>query len=155
MQSYESARLSDEQRSLLAAFRRKQNILVLSGIWCGDCARSCPLLVKIAEATSTISLRFVESRSDPTLVDELRIHGASRVPVVVTLSEDYFEVSRFGDRTLSVYRRKASEELGPSCAIGGSSSAALDAEIADWVSHVERSELMLRLSGLLRARYND
>lgn len=152
---YKSAFLTDEQQILLSSFKRKQNILVLSGLWCGDCARSGPLLAKIAESASSLDLRFLESRNHPQLADELRIHGASRVPVVVTLSEDFFEVSRFGDRTLSVYRRKMLSEMGPTCEISSPGADAISDEMKDWIAHVERSELLLRLSGLLRNRYGD
>ena len=54
----------------------------------------------------------------PELRDLLAINGGHRVPVVVFLSEDWFEVSRYGERTVSIYRRLAAEQLGPACPTG-------------------------------------
>lgn len=147
----------DSQYKLLLSFKRRINVLVLSGIWCGDCARQGPMLRAIEEAAPTITVHFVESRANPELQDELRILGATRVPVVVALSEDFFEVSRFGDRTLGAYRHKAEAEFGPACdaGLGNQSPPELAEELAEWVAHFERIQLMLRLAPALRERYQD
>lgn len=149
--------LSTGELDVLASFRRRMNILVLSGIWCGDCARQGPILAAIGSASSLIDVRFLDNQAMPEVRDELRIHGASRVPVAVTLSEDFFEVGRSGDRTLSVYKRKAERELGPACETGivppGPEESSV--EVGEWVAHFERHQLLLRLSSLLRARHND
>ena len=41
-----------------------------------------------------------------------------RVPVVVFLSEDGFEVGRYGDRTLSKYRQVVASQAGAACPTG-------------------------------------
>jgi hypothetical protein len=38
--------------------------------------------------------------------------GALRVPVVIFMTEDFWELGRFGERTLSVYSFKAAREIG-------------------------------------------
>ncbi len=149
--------LSPAQRQLLASFKRRLNVLVLSGSWCGDCARQCPMLAAIAEAAPTIDLRFLDNQHDPELRDELRVHGAARVPAAVFLSEDMFEVARGVDRTLSVYRRKARTELGAACDTG-IVAVPLDeaaAELQEWLDIFERSQLLLRVSPFLRNRHGD
>lgn len=142
----------------LASINRKLNVLVLSGIWCGDCARQGPMLDKISRTGNTqVQLRFAERDSYSDLADELRILGALRVPVVVFLSEDFFEVGRFGDRLLTVYRQKAEQELGDACSSGVVAPPAnelLD-EMLGWVDIFERMLLMLRLAPMLRKRYED
>lgn len=155
--AYERVGLTDSQRTVLEGFNRELNILVVSGIWCGDCSRQGPMLVRMAEASPRFRLRFVENDRYPDIRDELRLHGSPRVPVVLTLSEDFFEMSRFGDRTLSAYRRKANQELGPACDAGlvPPSTEELSAEVGEWVQHFERLHLMLRLSPMLRKRHND
>src|SRR5581483_8314726 len=47
---YEAASLNAAQRELMGGFVRRMNILVVSGIWCGDCVEQCPLIQRIAEA---------------------------------------------------------------------------------------------------------
>lgn len=149
--------LSTAQLDLFASFRRRMNVFVLSGIWCGDCARQGPIFAAFGAASSLIDVRFLDNQAIPEVSNELRIHGASRVPVVVTLSEDFFEVGRSGDRTLSVYKSKAERELGPACEAGVTPPSLEEAriEIGEWVEHFEKHQLLLRLSSLLRARHND
>ena len=149
--------LSDEQRAVASGCVRQLNVLVLSGIWCGDCARQGPMLDVIAESMPTMNLRFIDNQVHPQLRDELRIHGAARVPVVVSLSEDFFEVGRSIDRQLSAYRRKAATELGDACDSGIVPPAAeeLREELGQWFESFERQQLLLRLSPFLRRRHND
>lgn len=149
--------LTSTQASLLQSFKREMNILVLSGVWCGDCARQGPMLKLITDASSKINLRFAENRSRGELQNELRINGAEKVPVIVVLSEDFYELSRYGDRHLSVYRYKAHNEFGPACELGivAPPRETLIIEIQEWVDFLERLQIMLRLSPALRKRYND
>ena len=157
-QFYESLVLTSGQSRLIASFTRKMNLLVLSGIWCGDCMRQCPQVQTIADGSEKIDLRFAELDPEAPLSKELRLHGAPRVPMVVILSEDFFEVARFGDRPLSAYRRKAARELGAACEIGvapGSGDTELAEELAEWMDFIERGQLILRTSPFLRARYGD
>lgn len=147
--------LSAAQKTLCGSFKRRLNLLVLSGIWCGDCSRQGPVLEAIAAASSCVTVRFIESDEHQELRDELRLLGAKRVPVVVALSEDFFEVGRVGDRMLGAYRRKAERELGPACDLAAASVEAVQSDIADWLLEIERWELMLRLAPALRSRYGD
>ena len=148
--------LSEEQLKRLHGYDRELNVLVYSGIWCGDCARQGPLLKKLAEACGEkVKIKFIERDASPELMDELRIVGATRVPIVVFLSEDFWEMARFGERTLSVYRAKAARELGREFDEGILSPKAREKELADWAEIFERVMIMLRLSPPLRRRHGD
>ncbi|MCB0322219.1 MAG: thioredoxin family protein [Bdellovibrionales bacterium] len=156
--AYEAQLTPDtEQLERLRGFRRQMNVLVLSGIWCGDCMRQGPMLRLIEQTAPAFTVRWLDNKANPELQNELRINGAEKVPVVVTLSEDFFELSRFGDRHLSVYRRKAATEFGTACDPGivGPSAEELRQELEEWIAHFERPQLMLRLAPLLRKRYAD
>jgi hypothetical protein len=85
------------------------------------------------------------------------INGGQRVPVVVFLSEDWQEVFRYGERTLSIYRKMAADQLGPSCPTGlvPAAQEALVTITAEWLGEFERAHLVLRLSPRLRARHGD
>ncbi len=149
--------ISEAQKALLGAFNRHIHALVLSGNWCGDCIRQVPILKRIEEACPTFSMRLADRDANPDLRDELRLNGATKVPVVLLLTEDFFECSRFGDRTLPTYRAMAKNQLGPACPIGAAllDEDELTAVIAEWVGEVERVQLMLRLSPFLRERHGD
>lgn len=149
--------VSQKQEEVISQFKRRLHVLVISGTWCGDCVRQCPMIACIGDAAPTVDVRFLDNQENPELAKELRVHGASRVPVAVFLSEDFFEVSRFGDRTLSHYRRKAEREAGVACDAGllPPSGHELEEELLEWFEQFERAQLLLRTSGLLRARYGD
>ena len=150
--------LPDPQKAIVAQFAdRKINALCLSGVWCGDCVRQGPMFQAIARACPSVDLRFVERDDDSRIANELRINGAFKVPMLVFLSEDFYELGRFGDRLLTVYRRMARTQLGPTCDTGLIAPPAdeLNAEIAEWVDIFWRMYLILRLSPFLRERYGD
>jgi thiol-disulfide isomerase/thioredoxin len=155
---YEQARLSDAQRSLLRGFVREMNVLVVSGIWCGDCVQQCPLLARIAEAApERVHLRFVDRDAHPDLSARLTINAGHRVPVALFLAEDCELVAVFGDRTLARYRALAARQLGPTCPLPGApvSDDELAATLQDWLNEFERVQLLLRLSGRLRQKHDD
>lgn len=149
--------LTDEQLKIISTFKRKMPVIILSGIWCGDCSRQGPILRAIEKASSVIELKFVESKTNPDLQNELRICGAERVPVLVALSEEFFEVQRFGDKHLSIYQRKMRTELGDACDAGivlpDADEFAI--EINEWVKFFERVQLLLRLAPGLRRKWGD
>lgn len=150
--------LASEQAERLRGHGRRMRVLVYSGVWCGDCVRQGPMLRRIAEACGPdVEIRFIDRDASEELKDELRILGAMRVPIVVFLSEDDFEVGRFGDRLLTIYRAKAAREVGPACSAGivAPPPDELAAEQGEWVDIFERMLLMLRLSPMLRERYGD
>ena len=152
-----AVRLDDAQRALVAGFTRRMNLLCLSGVWCGDCARIGPVLRDLASLNPLLDLRFLDRDSNPVLRDQLRIVGASRVPNTVVLSEDFFLVDRLGDRMLATYRRMAAEKLGANCPIGIGAPPAdeMRAITAELLDDLERAQLTLRLSPMLRERYGD
>jgi thiol-disulfide isomerase/thioredoxin len=149
--------LSPSQKMRVEAWKREMPVLVLSGIWCGDCVRQGPMFHAIEQANARVQFRFIESKPNPDLQEELRICGAERVPVVVAFSEEFYEVGRFGDRHLSVYQRKAERELGPACDPGilPPDPENLSQELDEWINWLERNQLLLRLAPALRKRYGD
>ncbi|MFW6303575.1 MAG: thioredoxin family protein [Candidatus Sumerlaeota bacterium] len=149
--------LTEAQTQLVKSFERRMNVLVYSGVWCGDCVRQGPMFQSVAALSDNIDLRFAERVDGSPLSDELRINGALKVPVVVFLSEDFFECGRFGDRLLTVYRRMAQRQLGASCETGlvVPPEEQLNAELSEWVDVWERMHIILRLAPMLRERYGD
>ncbi len=89
---------------------------------------------------------------DVAVAKELSICGAPRVPVLLFLSEDWFECERHGERTLATYREKAKTYLsnleGASCptGLGAPAGGALAANTAEWLEHFERVQWMLLTS---------
>jgi thioredoxin-like negative regulator of GroEL len=157
-QVFESTQITAFQHNLIHGFVRKMNVLVVSGIWCGDCVQQCPLLEKIALANSgKIILRFVDRDQHKNLSSQLKINGGDRVPVVLFLAEDFELCGIFGERTLSRYRALALRQLGAACeiAIAPPDKDELSATLQDWLNEFERIQLMLRISPRLRKLHGD
>ncbi len=152
------ASLTTAQRSLLTDFSRRINVLVISGMWCGDCAQQCPLLAMIAErAEQVIDLRFVDRDAQAPLAEQVKICGGLRVPTVLFMNEDFEFVALAGDKSLSRLRAMAKRNLGAVCPLPGAPvpSDEIAATIEDWLADFERVHLLLRLSPKLRQRHAD
>jgi thiol-disulfide isomerase/thioredoxin len=157
-QVYDTARLTAEQARLVAGFVRDMKVLLVSGIWCGDCVQQCPLLQRCAEANpGRIDLRLLDRDQHRDLTEMVRLNAGDRVPVALFLAEDHELCAAYGDRTLSRYRALAVKHLGPSCPTGITppEQGELAATLQDWLNELERVQLMLRLSARLRQKHND
>jgi len=157
-QVHDATQLTAEQGRLLASFRRDMKVLIVSGIWCGDCVQQCPLLQRCAEANrQRIDLRLLDRDEHRDLSGQLRLNGGDRVPVVLFLAEDFELCSLAGDRTLSRYRALAAKQLGAACplAIAPPDRGELAATLQDWLDEFERIQLMLLLSARLRQKHGD
>ena len=152
-----AARLTEPQRSLLAGFTRRMNVLVLTGAWCGDCAVQCPMLGAIAAACPAADVRFLEQEDHMQLAERLRINAGTRVPTVVWCAEDFECCAVLGDRTLARYRAMAARQLGASCPLPGAPVPPDEAAatMQGWIDEFERVQLMLRLSPRLRQVHGD
>ena len=144
--------LTGEQSTRLAGFSRRMPVLCLAGTWCGDCVNHCPVFDQFATAQPKIEFRFLDRDARPEIRSLLSINGGQRVPVLVFLSEDWFEVFRYGDRPLSTYRQMAAQESGAACPTGLFAPPAdtLATIATEWLNEFEQAQLILRLSPRLR-----
>jgi len=156
-QVYDQVTLTPAQRQLLGSFRRQMPVLCLAGAWCGDCISQCPILERFAEAAQVIQVRYLDRDDHADVQRELQINGGNRVPVVVFFSEDGFETARYGERTVSKYRRMMREQAGESCPSGIliPSDDLLAQVTQDWLDEFERVQWILRLSPRLRRVHGD
>lgn len=155
--SHEFTSLSESQKQLLSKFVRRIDVLVLAGAWCGDCVAQCPAFERFAEIAPMLQIRYLDRDAFPEAQNQLQINGGNRVPVVVFFSEDGKEVSRYGERTLTAYRRMVSELGGEVCGSGivSRDDAYRSNVIQDWLNEFERVQWILRLSPRLRRLHAD
>lgn len=149
--------LNAEQASLIGSFKRELNVVVSSGIWCGDCAQQMPVIDHIERASDKITCRFLDRDEHADLAERIMLCGGLRVPVVLILNEDFDLLNFAGDRSLSRYRAMADRLLGPSCPLPGAPVPDDEARamLRDWVDEFEKAHLMARMSTKLRQRYSD
>lgn len=149
--------LTNDQRAILAKFRREQLVMVLAGAWCGDCIRQCPIFEHFAAAAPVLKVRYLDRDEYRDAQQELLVNGGQRVPVVVFFSEDGHEVGRYGDRTLATYRQMMIDKVGDSCPTGivPHGDSLLNSVTQDWLNEFERVQWLLRLSPRLRQKHGD
>jgi len=149
--------LTPDQVATIRSFTREVNVLILAGAWCGDCSSQCPAFDKFSQVNPLIRVRYIDRDVHADAQKELQINGGNRVPVVVFFSEDGFEVSRMGDKTLSRYRDTMHSMAGDGCATGivTGTDSVFNMAIADWLAETERVQYILRLSGRLRTKHGD
>jgi thiol-disulfide isomerase/thioredoxin len=154
---HDQVRLNEDQRNLITSFQRQVNVLVTSGLWCGDCSAQVPMLDQIANVSPRIQMRILDRDEHLDLAEQVMICGGLRVPTVLFLNEDFEFVSICGDKSLSRLRAKAAKALASYCALPGA-SVDLDeraATLQDWVQAFELAHLVVRLSPKLRERHGD
>ncbi|MBY0460999.1 MAG: thioredoxin family protein [Gemmataceae bacterium] len=149
--------LTDAQKELARGFKRRLNVLVLAGAWCGDCSAQCPIFERVAEANPLVVVRYIDRDEHADAQSALQINGGNRVPVAVFFSEDGFEVAWYGERTLARYRQLVAQQTGEGCATGivkGADPVQL-AVVQEWLDQFERVQCVLRLSPRLRKLHGD
>lgn len=154
-QNLDRTLLTGEQEQILARNIRRMPVLCMAAAWCGDCARQCPAIWKLAAATPFAELRLIDRDALPELAAELRVCGAPRVPQTVWLNEDFEPVVRGVDKTLSQYREQAARQCGSSCSAGIAlpGDARTAAMVHDWFLHFELAGLILLTSSRLMDRH--
>jgi hypothetical protein len=153
----DQVQLTEQQTNLLSKFVREMKVIVISGMWCGDCSAQCPMLAAIASISPKIDMRWLDVAEAIELSNIVQINLGNRVPTVIFMAEDYALVSVFGDRTLSRYRALAKRQLGSACDIPGAAiePVEFDATLQEWLNEFERVQLLLRLSARLRQKHGD
>jgi thiol-disulfide isomerase/thioredoxin len=152
---HQQVKLLPAQIELLKKFKRETLVLVLAGAWCGDCSGQCPIFERFAEIAPCLKIRYLDRDDHADVQAELKINGGNRVPVVVFISEDGMEVSRYGERTLTQYRAMVETQIGEACGSGIVGKDTLTAYAQDWLNEFERAQWILRLSPRLRNKHGD
>ena len=153
----DQVQLTEQQTTLLSTFVREMKVIVISGMWCGDCSAQCPMLAAIASASPKIDMQWLDVTEAIELSNVVQINLGNRVPTVLFMAEDYALVSIFGDRTLSRYRALAKRQVGTACDIPGIviEQNEFNATMQEWLNEFERVQLLLRLSGRLRLKHGE
>lgn len=83
--------------------------LVLTEAWCGDAAQNIPAIVKIAEQSDNIDVRFILRDENLDIMDEYLTNGGRSIPKLICLDANSLEeVGSWGPRP-EVAQQKAME----------------------------------------------
>jgi hypothetical protein len=96
--SWRRASLTDADRRRLESLPGTRRVLVLTEDWCGDAARSVPMLAKAVEAAPGCSLRVLDIEEHPDAIDRHLTRGARAIPVAIVVDEDGRDLGWWGPR---------------------------------------------------------
>ncbi|MEL7833965.1 thioredoxin family protein [Fodinibius sp. Rm-B-1B1-1] len=83
--------------------------LVITEAWCGDAAQNIPAIVKMANETDKIDIRFILRDQNLDIMDEYLTNGGRSIPKLICLdAETLEEVGTWGPRP-EVAQKKAME----------------------------------------------
>lgn len=72
--------------------------IVLTEAWCGDAAQSLPVIHKLSELNSNISLRILIRDDNPAVMDQYLTNGARSIPVLICADENLQDQFVWGPR---------------------------------------------------------
>ena len=91
--------LRPEDTQFFAQLAEPLNVLVLVEDWCGDVINNVPVVVKLAEATGKLKLRFFLRDQNLDLMDQYLNRGTFRsIPTVVFFDQDFRELGHWIER---------------------------------------------------------
>ncbi|WP_282123180.1 thioredoxin family protein [Algibacter mikhailovii] len=75
-------------QDIISEFNHTITLLVITESWCGDAAHVIPVLNKITELNSNLSLRLVLRDENPELMDRFLTFGNKSVPKVIIIDNE-------------------------------------------------------------------
>ncbi len=77
----------------------KQTWLILTESWCGDAAQTIPVLNKIAETTSNITLKLLFRDDNIDLMNTFLTNGSQAIPKLIVVDKFYNVLYVWGSRS--------------------------------------------------------
>ena len=93
-----TVQLTENLQTQLAAVSTPQTWLVLTEAWCGDAAQSIPVMAKMAETSSYITLKLLLRDEHPDVMDAYLTDGSRSIPKLICLTEELQEAGTWGPR---------------------------------------------------------
>jgi len=112
--NFRRAKVHEEEAIRLRDLPGERRVLVLTEDWCGDAARSVPVLARAFADTSLVTDRYLPSDALPELLSAYLSHGGRSIPIAVVLDETGAEIGAWGPRPapLQALYRARRQELG-------------------------------------------
>jgi hypothetical protein len=114
--AWRRAAITDADRQRLESLPGPRRVLVLSEDWCGDAARSVPVIVRAVRAAPGCELRVIDIESRPGLMEAHLSRNARAIPVAVVQDADGNDLGWWGPRPAAlqtILREKLAAEGSP------------------------------------------
>ncbi|SHJ47996.1 Thioredoxin [Arenibacter nanhaiticus] len=80
-------KIDPASEALITAVQRKTTWLVLTESWCGDAAQSLPVMNKIADLNSNLTLKLVLRDENLPLMERFLTNGGMGIPKLIAIDE--------------------------------------------------------------------
>lgn len=90
--------ISNDTVTELDKLKQPITLLVLSEGWCGDAAQILPVINKIAEASSKITLKIIFRDENPELMDLYLTNGGKAIPKILIINNENIVQKTWGPR---------------------------------------------------------
>ena len=106
--------LRAEERRRLEDLPGPRRVLVLSEDWCGDAARTVPVIARALEAAPDVEARYLPSDAHPGAILGYLTHGGRSIPMAIVFDGKGRELGAWGPRPapLQALFRARLHELG-------------------------------------------
>jgi len=93
---YETVKIPDDSLNIFNGLSEPLNLAVFTADWCGDAMSTTPVILKLADSTSNISLQVFNRDDELELSNSLLPeHRAGTVPIFVVMDKDMKQMIRF------------------------------------------------------------
>ncbi|SDS49268.1 Thioredoxin [Polaribacter sp. KT25b] len=91
-------KISDETTKEIQQITTPQTWLLITEGWCGDAAQNLPIINKMADLNSNISLKLVLRDENEDLIDLFLTNGGKAIPKLIILDQENNVINTWGPR---------------------------------------------------------
>jgi hypothetical protein len=100
---YNDLVMNETSSETIKSIQNNIRILVIGNDRCDDTAGNLPILARIADESSKIELRVLDSDANAKYHQQFKVNGKRKTPVVLFLNSDLEELCRWVERPNAVY----------------------------------------------------
>lgn len=101
---YNDLQITEQDLEYLRSLQNDLLILVIGTDRCSDTAGNLPILAKMADISSKLQLRILDSDAHATYHQQFKVNGKRKTPVVLFLSPEHEELCRWVERPNAAYK---------------------------------------------------
>lgn len=110
---YADLMLSESEQEVLSSIQNEIRILIIGTDRCDDSAGNIPVLARMSSLSPKLKLRVLDSDKNAKLHEQYKVNGKRKTPVVLFLSDENQELTRWVERPNAAYKQ-VNEKSKPS-----------------------------------------
>ena len=101
---YNDLQITEQDLENLRSLQNELRILVIGNDRCSDTAGNLPIIAKMADISSKLQLRILDSDAHARYHQQFKVNGKRKTPVVLFLSPEGEELCRWVERSNAAYK---------------------------------------------------